>query len=111
MEYDRYIGRDGRICSVDKVTLRSIIDPLQPRTFIKFLEEMDLPFFEDEWIRTIENILNRNAPVSFVIGGYIAKMNLPAFRQFTFEDSIYDNTVAKYKVKIVSQRGENIDGI
>ena len=111
MEYDRYVGRNGCVCSVDKITLRNIIDPLQPRTFIKFLVEMDLPFFEEEWIRMIEGVLNQNAPTSFVIGKYIAKMNLPAFRQFTFEDSIFDNTVTKYKVKIVPQRGENIDGI
>lgn len=100
MEYNRYYGRDGKPCLVDKETLRNIIDPLQPRTFIKFLEDMDIPFIEDEWIRCLEIILNRGGSLKFAIGEYIALMNLEGFRPFTFADSKYNKNTVRYRIKI-----------
>ena len=98
MESNRYYGRNGKPCSMDKETLRSVVDPLQPRTFIKFLEEMDIPFIEDEWIYALQSVLNRKGDSKYVIGRYIALMNLKGFRSFTFADSRYDKNVIKYKV-------------
>lgn len=109
MESNRYFGRNGELCSVDKETLRNIIDPLKPRSFIKFLEEMDIPFFEDEWIRILETTLNRGGNLKFVIGKYIALMNLKGFRPFVFTDSRYNKDVVKYRIKVEQEFSEEAE--
>lgn len=107
MEYDRYYGRNGQPCSMSKVEMQNLIDPLQPRSFIKVLEELDIPFFEDEWLRIIENKLNRNHSLAYTMGAYIALMNLKGFCNFTFVDSRYDKTVKRYVIEVKKELEDN----
>lgn len=59
--------------------------------FMWILEELDRPFIPSEWLITIETNLRRNNPLENVLGQYIGKMKLCAFRDLRFnpEDRRY----------------------
>lgn len=94
-----WLTRKGEPYRLTKEHLRSLINPLDPATFIKVLEEMDYPFIEHEWIRAIETIANKGLALSWVIGKYIAIMNLAAYRSMTFADSNFIPN-QKYKIEV-----------
>lgn len=52
-------------------------------SIISFLKDMDYPYFQDEWNRILKVY---NGTVSAALTGYIAKMNLPAYKNFNFKD-------------------------
>lgn len=68
-----------------KEEIYSLIDNLNPDTFLPFLEEMNYPYIEDEWNRTLKVAQERG--MDKVFGRYIAKMRLCSFRNFTYSDS------------------------
>lgn len=74
-------------------TIRSLdlsnVDPLNPNEVIKFLQSIDKPFFEDEYKRSFHVLRNSNSYES-IIRNYLSKINLPAYRDFTFTDSVYN---------------------
>ena len=74
-------------------TIRSLdlsnVDPLNPNEVIKFLQSIDKPFFEEEYKRSFHVLRNSNS-YEVIIRNYLSKINLQAYRGFTFADSIYN---------------------
>lgn len=86
MEQKYFISRDKTFyCKYTREEIYSLIDNLNPDTFLPFLKEMDYPYIEDEWNRTLKVAQERG--MDKVFGRYIAKMRLCSFRNFTYNDS------------------------
>lgn len=100
-----YKCRNGETYPYTKEEIEKSIDPFVPSTFIPILKEMNYPFIEEEWIYNIISVINRRDNFDFM-NGYINKMNLFGFRNFTFKDSNKFNKQyipidkCKYKIKI-----------
>ena len=73
---------------VPKEQLMQIIDPYDPDSYLPYLEAMNYPYFEEEWIRTRDNLAREGFEYTkYTFGKYIAKMNLKAYKPFTWEDN------------------------
>ena len=87
-------------------TIRSLdlsnVDPMNPNEVIKFLQSIDKPFFEEEYKRSF-HVLCKSNNYESIIRNYLSKMNLRAYRDFTFADSMYNEENIKnrrYKPRI-----------
>lgn len=65
-----------------------ITNPYIPDSYLPHLEAMNYPYFEEEWIRTRDNLAREGKEYAkYTLGKYIAKMNLKAYKPFTWEDN------------------------
>ena len=78
--------RNGNYHTICKSYYRDTIDPYDTSTFLPLLKELDIPYIPDEWNHVIE-WGNEKKKSQSIIGRYIAKMNLAAFRGMTFQDT------------------------
>lgn len=103
MNKEKYFKqRDGSYYTkFTKEQLYNKIDPCNIITFLPFLEEMDYPFFSEEWQRCLKMGKMKNN----CLGRYIALMNLRGYRGYTFKDTgcdfcktiVYNDNEIKYK--------------
>lgn len=106
-----YVDRHGDFYSKTKEYIIAHIDPYDPATIIPVLREMDYPFFEDEWLRILGNQITTGLPLNSTLGKYIAKMQLSAYKPFTFKDSKYTENVKRYRPLCnIKWRMEKTDG-
>jgi hypothetical protein len=76
--------RDGSYYTkFTKEELYNKIDPYNITTVLSFLEEMDYPYFSQEWKRCLET----GKPKNNCLGRYIALMSLKGYRGYTFKDT------------------------
>ena len=95
-EFFYYKDRKGELYKkATKSEIKEMINPFLPSTFIPLLKDMDYPYLEDAWGQTLAKAAEKNATKT-VIGKYIAKMNLPSYRSFTFKNSIYQEGSYKF---------------
>ena len=81
-----YKKRDGIDYAVPKGTINKSINPYDPSTYQVHLENMDYPYIIDEWERTREYCVKNNI-IECVFPKYIAKMNLAAYKKFTWKNT------------------------
>ena len=73
---------------VTKEELKRIIDPYNPDSYLPYLEAMNYPYFENEWNLTRDNLARQGFEYTkYTLGRYIGKMNLKAYKSFTWEDN------------------------
>lgn len=95
-----------------KEDIYKVINVFKPSTFLPIFQELDIPFYEEEWLRLIKHQMERGGQLSFIFGKYLAKMKLFDFKQATFRDSskffidIYSYNTFMYVPKITFQIGE-----
>ena len=77
---DFYKGRNQIISSLCKTCILSNIDNDNPDTFLKYLQELDMPYIEYEW-----NCYKEKHEIVF--SRYIALMRLPVFKNLKYSDS------------------------
>ena len=84
-----YKCRDGsEYTMVPKEQLMQITNPYIPESYLPYLEAMNYPYFEEEWIRTRDKLAKDGKEYAkYTLGKYIAKMNLKAYKPFTWEDN------------------------
>ena len=85
---DFYKGRDQIISSLCKTCILSDIDNNNPDTFLKYLQELDMPYIEHEW-----NCYK--AKHEIVFNRYIALMRLPVFKNLKYSDSNFLMSLGK----------------
>lgn len=95
-EFDReewfYKDKKGNIFPYWKEDIRRYVDPHKPVTFISLLQELDIPFIEEQWIRLLERAYNHNNPsvqLQNIFGKYLSLMKLRGFRNYTFLDTSF----------------------
>lgn len=81
-----YKDKQGTIIPYLKEDIQRAINPLIPATFFPLLELFDIPYIEEEWLRTVRYAYEHNC-ISTVFGKYLALMKLAAYRLFTFRDT------------------------
>ena len=77
--------RNGNYHTTCKSYYRDTVDPYDTSTFLPLLKELDIPYIPDEWSHVIQ--WSDKEKSKNTIGRYIAKMNLTAFRDMTFQDT------------------------
>ena len=97
-----YKCRDGsEYTMAPKEELMQIIDPYNPDSYLPYLEAMNYPYFEREWNLTRDNLVRRGFEYTkYTLGKYIAKMNLKAYKPFTWEDNDSIKELADSKPKL-----------
>ena len=81
-----YKRRDGTDYVIPKGVIDKSINPYDPSTYLVHLENMDYPYIIDEWMRTREYCVKNNM-IECVFPKYIAKMNLAAYKKFTWKNT------------------------
>ena len=83
-----YKYKDGKLFPYYKEDIKKKINVYKPCTFFPVLQALDVPFYEEEWLRMIKRQLERGSgDLSSIFGRYLAKMYLHDFRNFGFSDS------------------------
>ena len=77
--------RNGNYHTICKSYYRDTVDPYDTSTFLPLLKELDIPYIPNEWNRVIQ--WSHKEKSKNTIGRYIAKMNLAAFKDMTFQDT------------------------
>ena len=79
---------DGKLPECKKCLTRHV-DNWEPRTYLWILEDIDVPYIEDEWT----TLLNRygqdrkKMTGTTILGRYLSKMKLKQFRDYHWEDT------------------------
>ena len=97
-----YKCRDGsEYTMVPKEELKRIIDPYNPDSYLPYLEAMNYPYFEEEWNLTRDNLARQGFEyIKYTLSKYIAKMNLKAYKPFTWEDNSLIKELTDSKPKL-----------
>ena len=82
-----YKYKNGEFCHYSKADIGNHIDVYDPTTFLPFIKEFNIPFMPNRWIMYIEQAKEKNIPLKYVFGKYLAYCKLWGFRNFHFNDS------------------------
>lgn len=91
-----------------KKCLTRHVDNWNPETFLWILEEIDVPYIEDEWTTLVERYCQDRSKVTgmTVLGRYLSKMKLKQYRDNTWADTEKLKAEAEArKVKAMTERG------
>lgn len=78
----------GRLTQCRKC-LTMHVDNFDPSTFLWILEELDIPYIEEEWVKLIDKYCVDLSKVTgaTIMGRYVAKMHLKQWRQYRWKDT------------------------
>lgn len=85
-----YTYKNGQKHKLCKACLTMHIDNFNPQTFLYILEEMDVPYIEEEWNVLRDRAYAKNPQKmngGSVIGKYLSKMKLKQFKKYGWADS------------------------
>ena len=79
--------KDGTDYLVSKEEIYNYINVYDPRTFIDYLEDLDLPWIPRIWADYIEMSIKHNHSIESTFGKYYQRMKMASFKDFGFKDS------------------------
>lgn len=84
---DRYPD-DGKLPECKKCITRHV-DNWNPRTYLWILEEIDVPYIEDEWNKLLERYGTDRTKITgmTILGRYLSKMKLNQYNMYKWEDT------------------------
>lgn len=84
---DRYPD-DGKLPECKKCITRHV-DNWNPRTYLWILEEIDVPYIEDEWNKLLERYGKDRTKITgmTILGRYLSKMKLNQYNIYKWEDT------------------------
>lgn len=84
---DRY-SDDGKLPECKKCITRHV-DNWNPRTYLWILEEIDVPYIEDEWNKLLERYGKDRTKITgmTILGRYLSKMKLNQYNMYKWEDT------------------------
>ena len=79
---------DGHLSECKKCLTRHV-DNWDPQTFLWILEEIDVPYIEDEWTKLMDKYCQDRTKVTgtTVLGRYLSKMKLKQFKDKHWSDT------------------------
>lgn len=90
--------RDGSdYTKYTKEEIYNMIDARKPNTFIHILQELDIPYLEDQWGLTLSHQAENGQKLNYTMGKYLSKMKLCSFKNLTFKDSIYHKDLDEFR--------------
>lgn len=84
---DKY-PQNGKLPECKKCITRHV-NNWDPKTYLWILEEIDVPYIEDEWNTLVERYCKDRSKVTgmTVLGRYLSKMKLKQFRDYSWDDT------------------------
>jgi hypothetical protein len=84
---DKY-PEGGHLLECKKCVTRHV-DNWDPKTYLNILEEIDVPYIEEEWTKLMKKYAQDPTKVTgtTIIGRYLSKMKLKQFRDYHWEDT------------------------
>lgn len=84
---DKY-PEGGHLLECKKCVTRHV-DNWDPKTYLNILEEIDVPYIEEEWTKLMKKYAQDPSKVTgtTIIGRYLSKMKLKQFRDYHWEDT------------------------
>ena len=84
---DKY-PQNGKLPECKKCITRHV-NNWDPKTFVWILEEIDVPYIEEEWNTLVERYCQDRSKVTgmTVLGRYLSKMKLKQFRDYGWDDT------------------------
>lgn len=98
-----------------KKCLTRHVDNWDPKTYLHILEEIDVPYIEEEWTTLLDRYAKDPKKVTgmTILGRYLSKMRMKQFQNFTWDDTERLRQEAEAKKAEVMARqgysGEEID--
>lgn len=79
---------DGKMPECKKCLTRHV-DNWEPRTYLWILEEIDVPYIEDEWTTLLNRYGSDKKKMTgtTILGRYLSKMKLKQFRDYHWDDT------------------------
>lgn len=108
---DRY--PEGRLPECKKCLTRHV-DNYDPETYKWILEEIDVPYIEEEWTSLLSRYSANPSKMTgmTVLGRYLSKMKLKQYRDYRWEDSERLNEqVQQRKAEVMARQGYSGDDI
>lgn len=110
---DRYPD-DGKLPECKKCITRHV-DNWNPKTYMWILEEIDVPYIEDEWNKLLERYGKDRTKITgmTILGRYLSKMKLNQYNMYKWEDTEKIKAEAEARKRDVMARqgytGEEIE--
>lgn len=108
---DRY--PEGRLPECKKCLTRHV-DNYDPETYKWILEEIDVPYIEEEWTSLLSRYSANPSKMTgmTVLGRYLSKMKLKQYRDYRWEDSERLNEqMQQRKAEVMARQGYSGDDI
>ena len=99
---------DGRL-NICKDCLTMFVDNWDPSTFMKILEDIDVPYIKDEWDKLLEKYGQNPEKVNgtTILGRYLSKMKLKQWSKYRFADT--DKIAAEIlETKIINMKAQGL---
>ena len=103
---ERY-PNDGKLFECKKCSTL-LVDNWNPQTFMHILEEIDVPYIEDEWNKLLEKYGQDRSKLTgmTILGRYLSKMKLKQFRDYTWDDTERIKAEADaHKAEVMARQG------
>lgn len=104
---------EGRLPECKKCLTRHV-DNYDPETYKWILEEIDVPYIEEEWTSLLSRYSANPSKMTgmTVLGRYLSKMKLKQYRDYRWEDSERLNEqVQQRKAEVMARQGYSGDDI
>jgi hypothetical protein len=77
------------------------VDNWNPDTYIWILQECDVPYVPDEWMKLLETYGRDKSKVTgmTILGRYLSKMKLKQYKDYRFKDTAFLQELADAKME------------
>ena len=100
---DKYPEGKLDIC---KKCITMHVDNWNPETYVWILQECDVPYVPDEWMKLLESYGRDKSKVTgmTILGRYLSKMKLKQYKDFRFKDTEFLQEMADAKLEQTMKR-------
>ena len=96
---------EGKLDSCKKcITMH--VDNWNPETYVWILQECDVPYVPDEWMKLLESYGRDRSKVTgmTILGRYLSKMKLKQYKEYRFKDTEFLQELADSKLEQTMKR-------
>lgn len=86
----------------------SNVDPLNPNDVIDLCQKLDKPFLEYLYLSTF-SYLTSGGTIDKIVRRYLSKLNLAAYREMTFQNSLYEEPIKDIRYILNMERYVDFD--
>lgn len=100
---DKYPEGKLDIC---KKCITMHVDNWNPETYVWILQECDVPYVPDEWMKLLESYGRDRSKVTgmTILGRYLSKMKLKQYKEYRFKDTEFLQELADSKLEQTMKR-------
>ena len=101
---EKYGDREGYMHTCKKCATMHV-DNWRPETFLPLLEDIDVPWIEDEWNKILGSCLQSHKPITntTVLGRYLSKMRMNQWKDYRWKDNEIIRQQEEFKMRVALQ--------